>query len=509
MNGTSLIGQPAPEFELPCITSSGRLYTTTIARFRGKWLTLIFYPQDFSLICPTELTAFSARLPEFQQRECELLGISSDSIDRHRDWLATPPSEGGLGPIQFPLGADERGSVAQAYGTWQREKGLSARGLFIVSPNGVVEYGVVHNLSVGRSVDEVLRVLDALRSGGLCPVSWTKADGTIDVEELLQPGRLIGHYRVAETLGKGNFGTVVAAHDERLDREVAVKVLRTNALESRANLLDEARAAAKLQHPNICTVFAIEEEDGLPLIAMERIDGRCLSHLIDEGLTTLQQNSIARGIAAGLTAAHAQSITHGDLKPANILVKEDGTPKILDFGLARGNRAQSEKSRRQPSDASAGVKNVVMPAADPHVVDPHGASAMSLDNDDSSGGQFAVTTSLDRPTLSDTSDDTHSDVSRRSVIRGTPLYMSPEQIRGEPTTPASDVFSFGLVWYELMTGDRALPNSLAEIYNALQSDEFADEISVHVPSEWQSRLHTLLAKDPRERPTIQQFLAQI
>jgi eukaryotic-like serine/threonine-protein kinase len=152
----------------------------------------------------------------------------------------------------------------------------------MIDPDGVLQYAVIHNLNVGRNPEEVLRVLDALQTGSLCPASWTSADGTIDPELALQPGRILGHYRIRHRLGVGTFGTVFAAWDLRLERMVALKVLKRKVYESRDAVLAEARAAARVNHPHLCTVYSVEEQDGLPLIVMEYLQGRTLAQVISE-----------------------------------------------------------------------------------------------------------------------------------------------------------------------------------------------------------------------------------
>src|ERR1700754_2245921 len=107
---TSLIGQPAPDFELHAVSFDDRDGRHVgLSTFANRWLMLLFYPRDFSFVCPTELTAFSARISEFHKRNCRLLGISVDTVELHREWLTTPPEQGGLGPLQFPLASDPEG----------------------------------------------------------------------------------------------------------------------------------------------------------------------------------------------------------------------------------------------------------------------------------------------------------------------------------------------------------------------------------------------------------------
>jgi alkyl hydroperoxide reductase subunit AhpC len=221
------VGEAAPEFELACVdTRDERRNSVRLRDYAGRWLMLVFYPRDFSFVCPTELTAFSAREADFRERGCALLGVSVDPVAVHQEWLTTPPAEGDLGPLQFPLASDPDGAVVRAYGVWVEKKTVSLRGLFLIDPQGVLQYAVLHNLNVGRRPDEVVRVLEALQTGGLCPAAWTSADGKIDVERVLQPGRVLGQYRIRQQLGSGAFGTVFAAWDLRLERTAALKVLK-------------------------------------------------------------------------------------------------------------------------------------------------------------------------------------------------------------------------------------------------------------------------------------------
>src|SRR4029077_10813770 len=133
-------------------------------------------------------------------------------------WMATPRSEGGLGRLAFPLASDIDGSVCQAYGVYLPRTARALRGLFIIDPHGVLQYQVVHNLSVGRRSDEVLRVLDGLQTGGLCPENWAREQPTLDPAGSLGPGSIGGQYRIEEQIGAGTFGVVFRARDSKLDR---------------------------------------------------------------------------------------------------------------------------------------------------------------------------------------------------------------------------------------------------------------------------------------------------
>jgi peroxiredoxin (alkyl hydroperoxide reductase subunit C) len=152
----------------------------SLADYEGKWLVLVFYPLDFTFVCPTELTAVSDRIEEFANRNADVIGISTDSVHSHKAWLKLPRDENGVKGLQFPLASDNTHAVSSAYGVLKEDEGIAYRGLFIIGPDGTLEYAAIHNLNVGRNVDEVLRVLDALQTGGLCPVNWKPGQATLN-----------------------------------------------------------------------------------------------------------------------------------------------------------------------------------------------------------------------------------------------------------------------------------------------------------------------------------------
>jgi len=153
--------------------------TVRLQDYRGKWLVMFFYPADFTYVCPTEIIAMNERLREFQDLDAEMLGISCDSVHSHKAWIQTPRSQNGLGGLAYPLAADFTKTVARQYDVLVEESGQTLRGLFIVDPDGVLRYQVVHDMNIGRSVDETLRVLEALQAGGLCPADWRPGDALI------------------------------------------------------------------------------------------------------------------------------------------------------------------------------------------------------------------------------------------------------------------------------------------------------------------------------------------
>jgi eukaryotic-like serine/threonine-protein kinase len=457
-----LVGRTAPLFDLPCTNpygaSRGRARS---GDHRGHWVALVFYPRDFTFVCPTELIAYSAHIAQFHERDCQVLGISVDPVERHEDWLATAPEVGGVGPLRFPLAADMQGAVSRDFGVFDEQAGVAVRGLFLIDPEGTVQYQVVHNLSVGRSADETLRVLDALQSGGLCAANWTRADGTLDLSTMLDPGRVLGSYRIRRAVGQGAFGQVVEAWDETLERPVAIKVLRAGSRIDPEAVLHEARAAAALNHPGICTIHAVEQHGGVPVIVMEMLDGISLDRRLAEGPLPLRMaQRVAREIGEALAASHAAGVVHGDLKPANVMLTRNGSVKLLDFGIALRHGKRVDPPRPPVPDLA----------------------------------------SLDR-TLAD------APISQEvgalpTPLRGTPAYMAPEQLAGEPATPATDAFTYGLLLYELATGERAFRAAdLITLVSLIETCEPQDLVA-RAPAEFRPVLGELLHRDPARRAPV-------
>ncbi len=168
------VGSPAPLFSLDAVVNQ-EFKKISLADYRGKWVVLFFYPGDFTFVCPTEIKGFSKALDEFSKFNTEVLAVSVDSKFSHLAWIKS----GALDKLEYPLMSDFSKQTAQAYGVLDEDKSTARRGLFIIDPNGVIQYRVVHSDKVGRSVEETLRVLKALQTEELCPINWKPGDKTI------------------------------------------------------------------------------------------------------------------------------------------------------------------------------------------------------------------------------------------------------------------------------------------------------------------------------------------
>ncbi|TGB00161.1 peroxiredoxin [Sporolactobacillus shoreae] len=178
-----LVSAKAPLFNLDCVNADGSFGKASLEENieAGKWTIFFFYPMDFTFVCPTEITAFSDRNDEFTALNADIIGCSCDTIYTHQAWMKTSRREGGIGKINFRLAADHTHEVAEKYGVLIPEEGVALRGLFIINPEGELRYSVVNDNNIGRDVDETLRVLQALQSGGLCPANWHPGDETLHV----------------------------------------------------------------------------------------------------------------------------------------------------------------------------------------------------------------------------------------------------------------------------------------------------------------------------------------
>ncbi|MDQ3746568.1 MAG: peroxiredoxin [Acidobacteriota bacterium] len=176
------VGQAAPSFDMPSTKNVEKLNENVkLSDYRGKWLVLLFYPLDFTFVCPTELTTFSDRYEDFLGIGADVIGVSTDSVHSHRAWLKTPRDKGGVEGLKYPLASDITKQVARDYGVLIEDKGIALRGLFVIDPEGVLRYAVVHDLNVGRSAEETLRVIQALQTGGLCQAEWRPGQETLKV----------------------------------------------------------------------------------------------------------------------------------------------------------------------------------------------------------------------------------------------------------------------------------------------------------------------------------------
>ncbi len=181
----TLIGQSAPAFTAaafdPALPPAAPFRQVSLSDYAGRWLILFWYPSDFTHVCPTEITALSDRYGEFLDLGCEIIGASTDSEHCHKAWAGVPRDANGIAGVRFPLLSDRIQTIARDYGVLVEAEGLALRGLFMVDPDGVVQHATINNLNVGRSVDETLRVLQAVQSGGLCPSDWKPGQKNLNV----------------------------------------------------------------------------------------------------------------------------------------------------------------------------------------------------------------------------------------------------------------------------------------------------------------------------------------
>ena len=269
----------------------------------------------------------------------------------------------------------------------------------------------------------------------------------------LEPGRKLAHYEVLELIGRGGMGEVYRAHDAKLKRDVALKVLPeafANDAQRMARFEREAQLLASLNHPNIAAIYGLEQSDNLRFLVLELVPGETLAERLRRGpLPVSEALELARQIADAVAAAHDNGVIHRDLKPANIKITPDGQIKVLDFGLARFAEAD-------PDAIGEGVS--------------------------------------DSPTLS-------AHATRVGVILGTAAYMSPEQARGRTVDKRTDIFSFGAVLYEMLTGRQLFKGE--DVADTMASVMRSDPDFRALPSELRPRVRELLSrcleKDPKKR----------
>lgn len=176
-----LVGRPAPDFTAPAVLPSGEIVEEfKLSDLQGKYTVLFFWPLDFTFVCPTEILAHNRRMDAFTHRGVNVVGVSIDSQFTHFAWRTTPVKEGGIGPVQFPMVADVKHDITRAFGIEHPDAGVALRASFLIDRDGMVQHQVVNNLPLGRNVDEMLRMVDALqfteKNGEVCPAGWNKGD---------------------------------------------------------------------------------------------------------------------------------------------------------------------------------------------------------------------------------------------------------------------------------------------------------------------------------------------
>lgn len=176
-----LVGKEAPNFNAPAVMADGSINDEfSLADYKDQYIVLFFYPLDFTFVCPTELIAFSHRIAEFEKRGVQVVGCSIDSQFTHLAWRNTPIDEGGIGAVAYPLVADVKHEICRDYDVEFDAAGVAFRGSFLIDKNGVVRHQVVNDLPLGRNIDEMLRMIDALQfheeHGEVCPAGWNKGD---------------------------------------------------------------------------------------------------------------------------------------------------------------------------------------------------------------------------------------------------------------------------------------------------------------------------------------------
>lgn len=176
-----LVGNKAPDFSAPGLVD-GMPGEIKMSDYDGKWKVLFFYPLDFTFVCPTEIVAFSDAAAQFKERGCEIIACSVDSVFSHLAWTQQDRNDGGLGEVNFPIIADLNKTVANSYEVLT-EDGVSLRGLFLIDDKNVIQHATINNLSVGRNVDEALRLLKAYQftaeKGEVCPANWNEGDDSM------------------------------------------------------------------------------------------------------------------------------------------------------------------------------------------------------------------------------------------------------------------------------------------------------------------------------------------
>jgi peroxiredoxin 2/4 len=175
----TLVTKEAPDFTAQAVMPNNSFAELKLSSYRGQYVVLFFYPLDFTFVCPSEIIAFDAALEKFQKKNAQVIGCSVDSHFTHLAWKNTPRKQGGIGPIKYPLVADLNKQISRDYGVLL-DAGIALRGLFLIDKAGVVRHALINDLPIGRSVDEAIRVLDALQfheeHGDVCPANWHQGE---------------------------------------------------------------------------------------------------------------------------------------------------------------------------------------------------------------------------------------------------------------------------------------------------------------------------------------------
>ncbi|MBV8756091.1 MAG: serine/threonine protein kinase, partial [Deltaproteobacteria bacterium] len=321
----------------------------------------------------------------------------------------------------------------------------------------------------------------------------------------------IGKYRLIREIGAGGMGSVWLAHDTELDRKVALKVLRPALAgddTAQARLLREARAMAKLRHPNVITVFDAESIGGRDLVAMELVDGENMAAWLTHEHTVEQIAETLLAAGRGLAAAHAAGMVHRDFKPHNVLVERGGRVLVTDFGLARaeaGNDALMSTVEARPASGEAPAvaaapsvpKDLALEETAQSTPGPKPIELTQTSPGRTTGGSSKTSSkgSLD------------SDLTRTGTLLGTPAYMAPEQIAGRPADARADQFAFCITAWEALAGKRPFPgDDVGAIAKAIERGvpSHADKI----PRGLRPLLQRGLAADPAKRwPAMDPLLA--
>ncbi len=178
---SAYVCQKAPGFTAAAVMPDGTIKNDfSLSDYAGKYVVLFFYPLDFTFVCPSEILAHNSRVAALKERGVQVIGVSIDSQFTHAAWRNTPTNNGGIGPIAFPLVADVKHEIVQAYGVEHPQAGVALRGSFLIDRDGIVQHMVINNLPLGRNIDEMIRMVDALQfteeHGEVCPAGWNKGD---------------------------------------------------------------------------------------------------------------------------------------------------------------------------------------------------------------------------------------------------------------------------------------------------------------------------------------------